>query len=97
LPVFQNCILISCCIHFHPRCSGLTTAIIFMNDNSLIPYTMSDMLHCHYTVTIQLCRLPVNFEGGKHPSPMKTKWHYIFLCRSKSPMSLPLQMSLSPE
>jgi len=67
-----------------------------MNDNFLNPCTIPDMLHCHYTVTIQLYKLPVNFEGGKHLSPIKTKWHYKSLFRSKSPMSLPLQMSLSP-
>jgi len=44
-----------------------------MNHNFLNPCTISDMLHCHYTVTIQLYQLLANFEGGETPFTHKNQ------------------------
>ena len=95
--VCQNQLLCSCCILFHPRCTGSTGAIVItVHVRLTIPAPSApfpDVLHCNSIITTQLYQLIVNFIGGDTFCQLKLN-HTTNCLAGPSPLSLQLHIHL---
>jgi hypothetical protein len=86
----------ACHVHLYPCCAGQNISVIFIDvcQTVLNSAPFSDILHTHYTITLHLYQLPLNFFEGHKFNPQKPL-NSERLCRTKFPVSLPLNIILS--
>jgi hypothetical protein len=98
--VFQNQLLHSCCILFHPRCAGSISLIVIIVHVCLTIFRPSapfaDMLHSNSVVTMQLYKLIVNFSGGDTLYQWKLD-HTVNCQAGPNPVSLQFHIHLPTE
>jgi len=97
---FPKSVLHSCCIHTHSWRAWLTSSLIIMDVRSAIFQLFAQF--CRHSALLLCHHLTHQPTGGdfrcRNPAlPIKTKYHYELLCRTKFPGSFPVPVIVSHE